>query len=217
MTGVQTCALPIYLQLDPPQYRITLNDTALQFGGIEPLKYRRYIKTGDTVYLVDDQPSAALDKDYADLVAKSVIPEGSEIVGIDAPKLRIKPDNKDAAPVFAAWKNAKSMWNELATATDGGRDKTGIPAESRHLDVLSGGSAARGRMPEPPTDAKNLKGDAVTVTLKDRVLKFVIAERDPQFKLYSPDLGIRYVLSKAVEDEMLKLPEAKQEKNSKHK
>ncbi len=161
------------LELDPPNYRITLNDTALQFGGVEPLKYSRYIKTGDAVYLVDDPPSAALDKDYADLVSKNVIPEGGEIVKIEAPKLSVTKDTKDSAGLLAGWKNAKSMWNERA-----------------------------------PDTAKH-KGDAVTVTLKDRVLKFLIVEREPQFKLYSPETGINYVLSKALEDELLKLPEPK--------
>lgn len=163
------------LQLAPAQYRITLNDTALEFGGVEPLKYSRYIKTGDAVVLVDDPPSAALDKDYADLVSKNVLPEGSEIVKIEAPKLSVTKDTKDSAGLLASWKNAKSMWNELAT------------------------------------DAKQVKGDEVTITLKDRTLKFLIVERDPQFKLYAPELGIRYVLSKALENDLLKLPEPKKE------
>ncbi|MEK6806217.1 MAG: DUF4340 domain-containing protein [Pseudomonadota bacterium] len=159
------------LELDPPQYRITLNDTVLEFGGVEPLKYYRYIKTGDAIYLVDDPPSAALDKDYADLVSKNLIPEGAEIVKVEAPKLSVNKDTKDSAGLLASWKNAKSMWNERA------------PDTVRH------------------------KGDAVTVTLKDRALKFVVVERDPQFKLHSPEVGINYVLSKALENELLKLPE----------
>ncbi len=163
------------LQLEPPQYRLMLNDTALEFGGIEPLKYFRYIKTGDAIYLVDDPPSAALDADYADLVSKSLIPEGSEILKVEAPRLTVDSKTKGAATVFDGWKNAKSMWNELAI------------------------------------DAKGVKGDAVTITLKDRVLKFIVVERDPQLKLFSPELGVRYVLSKALENELLKLPEAKKE------
>lgn len=157
------------LELEPPKYTITLNDSTLNFGGIEPLKYQRYIQSGDAVYLVDDPPSAALDKDYSDLVAKNLLPADAEILTIEGPKLRVDKDTKDAAGLRASWKNAKSMWNELAD--------------------------------------KKMKGDVVTITLKDRVLKFVIAERDPQLKLHSPELGINYVLSKALEDELLKLPE----------
>lgn len=161
------------LGLKPPLYRITLNDTALEFGGVEPLKYSRYIKTGDAVYLVDDPPSAALDKDYADLVSKNVIPDDGEILKIEAPKLSVNKETKDSAGLLASWKNAKSMWNERSADT------------LRH------------------------KGDAVTVILKDRTLKFVIVEREPQFKLYSPEIGINYVLSKALENELLQLPEPK--------
>ena len=157
------------LGLEPPQYSITLNDTVLKFGNIEPLKYQRYIQSGDDVYLVDDPPSAALDKDYSDLVAKSLLPADAEIMKIEAPKLRVYPDTKNAAGLLASWKNAKSMWNESAD--------------------------------------KNVKGETVTVTLKGRSLKFVIAERDPQLKLHAPELGITYVLSKALENELLTLPE----------
>lgn len=159
------------LGLDPANYTITLNDTALKFGNIEPLKYQRYIQSGENVYLVDDPPSAALDKDYADLVSKRLLPADAEIVKIEAPKLSVTKDTKDAAGLLASWKNAKSMWNERVS------------------------------------DPLRHKGEAVTVTLKDRVLKFVIVEREPQLKLYSPEHGVHYVLSKALETELLKLPE----------
>ncbi|MGH8443815.1 MAG: DUF4340 domain-containing protein, partial [Solimonas sp.] len=42
------------LKLDPPQFTITLNDQTLGFGDLEPLEYRRYVRHGDTVALIDD-------------------------------------------------------------------------------------------------------------------------------------------------------------------
>lgn len=158
------------LGLDPPKYTIALNDTRLAFGNIEPIKYQRYLQSGETVYLVDDPPSAALDKDYSDLVSKNLLPADAEIVKIEGPNLRVSKDTQNAAGLLASWKNAKSMWNEAASN-------------------------------------RKAKGDTVTVTLKDRTLKFVVTERDPQLKLYSPELGVDYVLSKALETELLKLPE----------
>ena len=157
------------LGLDPAKQTVTLNDTVLKFGNIEPLKYQRYIQSDETVVLVDDPPTAALDKDYSDLVSKRLLPTDAEIVTIEGPSLRVNKDTKDAAGLLASWKNAKSMWNEPA--------------------------------------AKTPKGETVTVTLKDRALKFVIVERDPQLKLQSTELGVNYVLSKELETELLKLPE----------
>ena len=178
------------LGLDPPQYIITLNDTAIAFGGVEPLQYRRYVKVGEAVFLIEDPPSAALDKDYADLVAKGLFGDKAEIERIVLPQLTlskgqegkwvIKPADPNASAdsmqrLADGWKAARSMWNEM------------------------------------PKDLKP-KGDNVVVTLKDGTEhRFVILDRDQQFKLYSPTAGVNYVLSKALTEELLKLPEVKKE------
>src|SRR5690606_20721236 len=77
------------LKLDPPQYRITLDDTELAFGDSEPIGHRRYVRNGDQVALVLDPPSAALDADYSDLVAKALVPEAAEIRRIELPGLTL--------------------------------------------------------------------------------------------------------------------------------
>jgi hypothetical protein len=178
------------LGLDPPQYTITLNDTAIAFGSVEPLQYRRYVKTGEAVYLVEDPPSAALDKDYADLVSKNLFAGGAEIQRIDLPKLSLLKDadgkwqaepanpkaTADAMQKLAdGWKTARSMWNEQSKAA------------------------------KP-------KGDRVRITLKGgETAQFVVVEREPQLKLYRAETGVNYVLSKALTEELLKLPEPKAE------
>jgi len=171
------------LELEPPRYTITLDDTVIAFGGVEPLQYRRYVKVGEVVSLIEDPPSAALDKDYADLVAKGIFPASAEIERIQLPKLTLaKTDGKwvlappDPRPgademqkLVDAWKNARSMWNEQASGLQ-------------------------------------VKGDRVKVSLKGgEIREFVIAATDPQFKLHRPDLGVTFVLSKALADDMLKL------------
>jgi hypothetical protein len=182
------------LNLDPPQYTVTLNDVAVAIGGVEPLQYRRYAKVGEAVGLIEDPPSAAFDKDYADLVAKALFPAGAEIARIELPKLTLAkgPDGKwgvkpgdpkataDSMQALAdAWKGARSMWNETAR------------------------------------DAR-VKGGTVKVTLADGTARtFVIAATDPQFKLHRADLGVTFVLSKALTEQMLKLPEPKKEEAAK--
>jgi len=174
------------LELDPPLYTLTLNDAAIGFGGTEPIEFRRYVKTGDGAWLIEDPPGAALDKDYADLVAKDLFPAGAEIERIELPRLTLGKgaDGKwavtpadpkataDAMQKLAdSWKGARSMWNELARDT-------------------------------PVT------GDRIKVTLKGGVAReFIVAAREPQLKLHRADLGVTLVLSKALADELLKLPE----------
>jgi hypothetical protein len=175
---------PRELGLDPPQFTLTLNDAAIGFGGTEPIEYRRYVKTAAGTFLVEDPPGAALDEDYADLVAKDLVPAGAEIERVEVPGLTLArdadgkwsvspPDPKATADAMQklaeGWKGARSMWNEMAPA--------------------------------------KVSGDKVRVTLKGGVAReFVVAAREPQLKLYRADLGVNLVMSKALADELLKLP-----------
>lgn len=178
------------LGLQPPAYRITLNDVTLDFGGAEPIESRRYILSGGQVALVDDPPSAALDSDYSDLVAKAPLPQNVEIARIELPSgvtvLRAADGKRwEAAPLQAdisidapqklanAWIDARAMWMAA----------------------------------EDPADSK--ASEAVKVTLKDgRMLRFLIASHDPQLILFSPELKVRYVLSKVADTELLQLHKA---------
>ena len=57
---------------------------------------------------------------------------------------------------------------------------------------------------EPPEGSK---GDAVKLTLDDgRTIDLVVVARDPQLVLSSKALGVRYTLSKALVDELFKIP-----------
>ncbi len=173
------------LDLDPPQFTLKLNDSVIGFGGVEPLEYHRYVKAGESTYLIEDPPGSAMDREYADLVSKNLFPPGSEIERIELPKLAlakssdgkwaVTPADPKATPdamqkLADGWKDARSMWNEMAKDAPAG-------------------------------------GEKVKVTLKGGVLReFVVAARDPQLKLLRPDLGVTFVLSKALADELLRLP-----------
>lgn len=172
------------LRLDPPAYRITLNDRRIDFGGEEPLKYRRYVRVGkDEPVVINDPASPAFDKDYSDLVAKNLLPSGADITRISAPGLSIEktagggwssPDHPQAKTeqllaVVAAWKNAKSMWNAAI-----------VPGDD--------------------------KAEAITLTLSDgRTIGLTLIAREPQLLLASPTLGLRYTLAKTEVDTLLNL------------
>lgn len=182
----------VELGLEPPQYTLTLNDTAIAFGTLEPLQFQRYVKVGDAISLIEDPPSTALDKDYHDLVARALFADGAQIRQIKLPQLTLARGADGAWTLTPAdpaattdrmqkladgWKNARSMWNEMAQDA-----------------------------------ALRPKGEPVAVTLADgNTVNFLVTEREPQFKLLRPDLGIRYVLSKALTAELLQLPEIRQE------
>ena len=172
------------LGLEPANFTLTLNDRAIAFGGVEPLEYRRYVRLPEGTFLIEDPPGAALDKEYADLVSKDVLPKGAAIERLELPVLTLakgesgwtmtpadpKATTDQMQKLVDGWAGARSMWNEMAR------------------------------------DAK-VDGERVKVTLQGGATReLVIAAREPQFKLHRPDLGATLVLSKALADELLKLP-----------
>lgn len=173
--------------LDPPERVITLNDQRIEFGNLDPIGSRRYVKLGEKVMLIDDPVSAAFDREYHDLVAKDLFLPGDEIVGLELPGLSLAknaegawtatPATPEATPeaintLVGNWKAATAMWNESA----------GEPVQGERLRVLLKGGEAR---------------------------EFTVAATDPQFSLYSPTLKLRFQLSRALADELLKLPAPK--------
>jgi hypothetical protein len=174
------------LNLDPPEFTVMLDDIEVAFGRLEPLQYRRYVRIGDAVHLIEDPPSAAFDSDYSDLVAKRLFADGARIERVAMPKLTLSRNEDGTWAVSSAdptatpdrmqaladgWADARSMWNELA------RD-------------------------EKP------KGDTVKVTLDGgETVTFTVVGREPQLKLHRADIGVTYVLSRALVEELLQLPE----------
>lgn len=179
------------LGLAPPKYSVTLNDTRIAFGDTEPLQHQRYVQLGDRVALIDDLGSAAFDADHADLVAKTLLPDGAELQRVALPDLTLvrtadgwqsEPLDASAtperiAPLVEAWSRARAMWNA---------------AENE----------------ESP------QGEAVALSLAGgEQIHLLVVAREPQLVVSRPDYGVRYHLSKALGEELLKLapPPAEEE------
>ncbi len=181
------------LGLDPPGFSLTLNDVKVDFGGVEPLKYARYVMTGGKIGQIDDPPASALDADYSDLVAKTLLPDGAKISSVTVPGLKVYRSADDKAWIAEpadpkagademqkfvdAWTSARALWNAASLAAPGDAK----PAAPPQIAVL---------------------------TLKDgKTLSFNITGRDPQLVLERPDLKVQYSLAKSDVDKLLKLPE----------
>lgn len=174
------------LELDPPKYTVTLDDTRIALGGTEPIKFRRYVESGGVVGLVDDPPSAALDADFSDLISKSVVPEGATLKKIELPGLVLE-------------KNADGTW----TSPQQGEAK---PAQLAQLAESWRSANALWNAADP---VEGSTGDAVKLTLDDGgVIDLVVQARDPQLVLARKDLRVRYTLSKVLDAELFKIPEA---------
>lgn len=176
------------LELEPAKYEIQLNDRLLQFGGIEPLEYERYILADDTIHLLSDPPSAALDADFSDLVSKQILPAGRQIVGIELPELSLNKDD--------------SGWSLSPPQADVSTDQMQA--------LVDGWSRARALWNEKPkADVDYTDKPKIRLRLDDgSQVELVLVDRQPQLILAQPAARVHHHLSKALADELLQLPEA---------
>jgi len=165
------------LGLDPPNFTVMLNGTAIDFGGTEPLNRQRYVRVGEQIALITDPPSAALDANPVDLVSRRLLPEGVALDAIALPDLALahdpdgrwlvtgQPEAPQAAVdgLVANWTSAESMWN--------------------------------GRADESSTPVAASSDDIVLHAEDGREWRFRIAARDPQLQLDNLDTGLRYHLA----------------------
>lgn len=180
--------------LEPPQSTLTLGDTQLAFGDIEPIRYLRYVevdagKPGDTLALIRDPEAALLDADWTDLAAKSLVPEGAELQHIELPGLKLDK-------VAGAW--ALTPADPAATAD----------ALQTFAEGWARAAAIRTEAPEaPPADAAKTAPEPLVLGFADgRTRRFAIVEREPQLVLDDPQLGLRYRLPPEASAKLLALP-----------
>jgi hypothetical protein len=62
------------LGLKPPKLVLTLNRQKIEFGALDPLHHQRYIRRGDTVYLVNDLLYFQLKGDPHSFLSKRLLP-----------------------------------------------------------------------------------------------------------------------------------------------
>lgn len=172
------------LGLEPPKFTVTLNDVELAFGDSEPIEYRRYIKTSGQVALVSDPPSAALDADYSDLVSKELVPSTAKILRIDVPGLSVR--RAEDGNGWVADGVADATTDQLQTFVEGWKTARAM---------------WNARMPEGAAAT----GEAVRITTDAGEIQLRVAARDPQLQIDRAEYGVRYTLSKADVDRLLKL------------
>lgn len=176
------------LGFEPPDHVITLNNVRIEFGGSDALQSRRYVRVDGVIKLIDDPTSAALDKDYADLVSKDLFAASDELVRIELPSATLS-------------KGADGQWSAPANTANA------TPASVKA--VAEGWKTARAMWCEPTEGAAPI-GPPLRFTLRDgRVIDYVVAATDPQLALYAPALNVRCQLSKALVDELLTVPAPK--------
>lgn len=179
--------------LKPPKLSLTLNNETLEFGSSDSLDHQRYIRNGDTVYLVNDTLFYRLQGDPLSMVSKRVLPKDAKITALDLPGIKLA-------------QNSKGDW-QLTPANN----KITSDQIQKLVDAWNN------------ADAYNVKaaGDApvagtVTVAIagRDKPLKFEIEKNDSVLALVRPDIGVEYQLPANDRDDLLKLKPAEKPSNT---
>lgn len=173
--------------LAEPQLVISVNgETRLAFGGAAPVDYRRYVRRGQRVLLIDSMDFYPLNVQAEELVSRRLLPEGAEIARLELPGLTLASQPDGGWELNPSQENVSA--DAIQTLLDAWRD-------ARALDV----------MPANGTDA----AERVRVFLKGREepLLFLPQNTAGGFRLVRPDQGLAYELAGASRDSLLQLPE----------
>lgn len=171
------------LALQQPDWIVQLNDVRIEFGGLDPIEAHRYVRLGGTVHLIEDPPSAALDADYQDLVAKRLLPASMPITRIQLPGLTLARSDKDG-------------WTVTPKSADRGAD-----AAQQLVNAWQQAQA----MWITPLDHKLRVQSEITVQAGDESFRFSVLDRKNQLVLARPDLGVQFTLSKTLDGELFEL------------
>ena len=157
------------LQLDPPYATAILNDTAVEFGNLEPIDDLRYVRVGDQVHLIPDNYIQLMETGFTQFVRPRLFDKGARIIALRLPGLGLSRTDQDwqldpaqeittdAVQAFIqTWQDASGLNVRAADP-----DKPGEPVE-----VL-------------------LEGSETPITLQ-------IVSREPELVLARPDYGVQY-------------------------
>ena len=157
------------LELDPPRASLTLNDTRIDFGGIEALENLRYLRVDDRVNLAPDLYLYLVEAGYTQYVRRQLLPQQSRITALSLPGLMLRQD--------------ESGWTLTPERT--------IAADDIQQFIDSWQAATAINIRE--TDALQ-DGEHITLQLadQDKPVELIIVSREPELVLARPALGIEY-------------------------
>jgi len=162
-----------------PLATLTLGGKTLNFGGVDPINLRRYVRIDDTLHLVNDDFFHHLNAIATDFVDKRLLPEGAKVNEISVPgvKVSLNDDGK--------WSdnNGKQDYAEWAL----------IWATSRAIDVKRLSS--------------NSTGEVIHIGLLGRdPIDFTIIKREGGLILGRTDLGLQFELTSETAKSLLMAP-----------
>jgi len=157
------------LQLAPPYATAILNDTAVEFGNLEPLEGLRYVRVADQVHLIPDIYLQLIEVSYTQFVRRRLFNENTRIA-------RIALHDFSIARTEQGW----TVEPQLDVSADKLQQFVDRWQEATALHIQAADSTAEGETVE------------VGFTDAQHGVNFVITAREPELLLVRRDLDIQY-------------------------
>ncbi|MDT8282682.1 MAG: DUF4340 domain-containing protein [Gammaproteobacteria bacterium] len=159
--------------LERPATSITLDDSVIYFGIINPATELRYVRLDDTVYTIDDVYYPLLNSNFSTLVSLNLLPTNSKITKLILPGLTISKDKNDF------WQS-----NVLLSADD-------INKTIEHWQ--HGQAFGIHEYMQRSAENTSTPGE-IFVYLQDQeqAIRYLITDTDPWLILARPEIGIEY-------------------------
>jgi len=157
------------LDLDPPRASLTLNDTQIDFGGIDALENLRYLRVGDRVSLVPDLYLYLVEAGYTQFVRRQVLPQQARITAIALPGVTLQRE--------------KSGWTLSP--------EQAVPADAlqQFIDDWQTATAINVRETDPSPVGEYIR---IHLAGQQQPVELVITSRKPELVLARPAFGIEY-------------------------
>jgi len=182
------------VKLNPPQVRVQFNDLIVDFGDISPIDdTRRYIKIGESVYLVMDMVYHFLMDSAPSFVNLSILGENPQITELRLPDYHLQQQE-------GTWTLVSAILNDnIDTSSDA---LTALIDNWKHTQALS--------VKEYKENEASNEGQ-IEVKLQDHSLKLTIISTAPNLLLARPDKSVQYQLPITHIEKLLQLPQKKSE------
>ena len=173
------------LQLDPPYASAIVNDTAIEFGILEPIDNLRYVRVNDSVHLIPDSYLRLMETGFSQFVRPGLFGENERINTIQLPDLLVRKTETGWETEPTQTVTAEVLEQFLATWQQ---------ASSLHI--------------QPANPAQDGEPVEISFTSNTPPVRLLIVARDPELVLARPDYGIQYRMGNRSEA-MLSLDAAK--------
>jgi len=172
--------------LDKPVTTITLNNTSIDFGTVNPVNNYRYVKLGNKIYLTDDYFYPLLSSQIGTLVSLNPLTDDSDIVKLVLPDQSLEINNQ------GLWQSNKNISSDAIIETISNWKHDQAFGVHNYLKRDSLGS--------------------IEIYLKnsDKPVLFEITDTDPWLIIARPELDLEYHYNLEFYDRLLRPGASKQ-------